>query len=337
MPIRTLQTRGRQIGEIRIGVQVDTGKTRRDGTKIFRPSKLDKFRLTTKSSNVAHAVAAAFGGTARQTVLANGTPTWEVMTDLDELPVMVPPGDAVISQWFELYTKAGCVRRCDGEVEQRTQKPCMCPSDPVERVALAGQGEACKPVSRLNVMLPDLPDLGNWKLASGGYYAATELGGAAAVLAAAREAGVIVPAVLRLEQREIRRISADDKAEVRKFAVPVLEIGASLRQLTELSAATSTIAGALPPPPSRALGAGPSRGQAGPDVLEGEVIDDQAGFANAFRLAEAASKATSQDEIVALGKAMQALGWADEIIDGEANLTLRQHLLDCHEELGRIA
>lgn len=335
MPIKTLQTRGRQIGEIRIGVQLDTGKKRKDGTPIMRPAKLDKFRFTTKSQNVAAAVAYTFGGTVRETVLLNGGKTYEVMTDLDQLPVMVPPGDAVISQWFELWSKAGCQRRCDGEVEQRTQKPCMCPSDPIERLALASEGQACKPTTRLNVMLPDLPDLGVWKLASTGFYAATELGGAAAVLAAARDAGVIVPAVLRLEQREVRRIKADDSAEVRKFAVPVLEIGASLRELTELSVATSTIASQLPAPPARALGVGPTRGPADSNVIEGELVDEPlADFTNAGQIAAAAIAATTQDEIVALGKAMTAKGWGEVVVDPDVDgTTLREHLLSRHEQL----
>jgi Recombination directionality factor-like len=239
-PILDIQRRGRQIGEIRIGMQVRTSNGK------MRPTKLDAFRFTTKSPAVAEAVAHLFGGEVRAIELG-GMASHEVITEVTELPVMVPPGDAVISQWYEMWSGGGCQRRCDGETEQLTQEPCKCPTDPERRNALAKTGGACKPTTRVNVMLPDLPDLGVWKIESHGYNAANELGGAAEVLAAARNSGVIIPAVLRLEQRQSK-----SGGETRKFAVPVLEIRATLRQLTELNRGAD-ITSALPPEPPQAL------------------------------------------------------------------------------------
>lgn len=246
MPLVDLQRRGRQIGEIRLGqaVPIGEGKT--------RPEKLSAFRFTTKSANVARSVADLHGGQATPIKLQNGAASWEVISEATELPVMVPPGDNVISQWYELWSAAGCQRRCDGETEQLTQSSCMCPSDPEARRQRAVSGGACKPTTRLNVMLPDLPDLGVWLLSSHGFNAAVELGGAAEVLAAARNSGVIVPATLRLEQREARKPGQ----QVKRFVVPVLEIGATLRQMTELQ--SNSIESALPPAPTstKALGSG---------------------------------------------------------------------------------
>jgi hypothetical protein len=253
MPILDIQRRGRQIGEIRIGMRVEAKDKK--GNPVLRPAKLNSFRFTTKSPAVAEAVAQLFGGEVRAIELA-GIASHEVVTDVTELPVMVPPGDAVISQWYEMWSGGGCQRRCDGETEQLTQEPCKCPSDPERRNALAKTGGACKPTTRVNVMLPDLPDLGVWKIESHGYNAANELGGAAEVLAAARNSGVIVPAFLRLEQRQSK-----SSGETRKFAVPVLEIRATLRQLTELNRGAD-ISSALPPEPPQALqalGTGDSR------------------------------------------------------------------------------
>lgn len=322
MPINTLQKRGRQIGEIRIGIQVQSSNGR------MRPAKLDTFRFTTKSPTVAQAVAAVLGGTARAITLLNGESTHEVVTDVTELPVMVPPGDAVISQWFELWSAGGCQRRCDGETEQRTQTPCMCPQDPVARNAAAAIGQACKPVTRLNVMLPDLPDLGVWKLASNGYNAAVELGGAADVLRAAREAGVIVPAVLRLEQRQSKRITAEGESQTRKFAVPVLEIGATLRNLTELAAGAG-IAAALPPAPARAI-------EAAPKAVAAPKRRD---FDAPQQLADAATNAATVEEVLELGKTMQAKGWAEEYVDDAEGVAepLREFLLTRHAEVTRAA
>lgn len=243
MPIHTLQRRGRQIGEIRIGIQVKTKSGR------MAPSKLEAFRFTTKSPTIAEAVAQLFGGTARPVELLNSDKTNEVVTDVTELPVMVPPGENVVSQWMELWSKGGCQRRCDGEIEQLTQSPCKCPFDQDQRNEMAKSGAACKPVTRLNVMLPDLPDLGVWLISSNGWNSAQELGGTAEVLAAARDKGQIIPATLRLEQRQSVKAG-----QTRKFAVPVLELGHSLRQMATLGAGND-ITTALPPPPPQAVAA----------------------------------------------------------------------------------
>jgi hypothetical protein len=226
-------------------MQVET----KNGKKA--PAKLDAFRFTTKSPNIAQAVAELFGGTVRPVELLNGDKTYEVVTDVTELPVMVPPGDNVVSQWMEMWSRGGCQRRCDGEMEQLSQSPCKCPFDADQRNELAKTGAACKPVTRLNVMLPDLPDLGVWLISSNGWNAANELGGTADVLKAARESGVIIPATLRLEQRQSVKAG-----QTRKFAVPVLELGTTLRRMTALG--SGDIADALPPPPPRqvAIGSG---------------------------------------------------------------------------------
>lgn len=263
MPLLDIQRRGRQIGEIRLGLAVrgKDGKT--------RPSKLSTLRFTCKSKDIAYRVAELLGGTPVQTELQNGVKTFDVVSEVDEIPVLVPPGDNVISQWYEMWTAAGCARRCNGEVEQLTQEACKCPSDPKVRAEQAKSGSACRAVTRLNVMLPDLPDLGVWLLSSTGFNAATELGGAAEVLAAARNQGVIIPAKLRLDQREKRTPGQP----IKKFVVPVLEVQATLRQLTELQ--RGDLADALPqasPATVKAIASGVS--QIDDDVVDAELVPD---------------------------------------------------------------
>jgi hypothetical protein len=58
-----------------------------------------------------------------------------------------------------------------------------------------------------------------WRLETHGFYAAVELAGAASVLETATRAGVIIPARLRLEEREVKRVGEPTK----RFAVPVIE------------------------------------------------------------------------------------------------------------------
>lgn len=208
-----LQRRMRTLGRIRIGQQVAYEK---GGRTKYRPAKLETFRLTSRSRELIAAAAEALGGEVRP--WQNGDhPEWEVVTHASALDIVIAPGEPV-TQHMEMWAAGGCVRRCDG-VTMTNGAPCLCPRDPQERRDLAAQGEACKPTTRLTVLLPQLPDLGVWLLSSGGFYAAVELAGAADFLTQASEAGVFIPARLRLEQRKVKRPGQPEH----EFAVPVIE------------------------------------------------------------------------------------------------------------------
>lgn len=212
MPLLDLQRRYVELGRIRIGVQVSkNGKT--------RPEKLETFRLTTAARSRADAVAAVFGGDVRPWSPDGTAQQFEVITPVNEIPVIVPPGQAVTA-WWEMWSGGGCQRRCNGEANILTGEACSCPADPETRRALAASGQACRPTTRLNVMLADLPGLGVWRLESHGYNAATELVGTAEFLASAASSGRSLPATLRLEQRSDKR-----DGKTRRYAVPVLDVG----------------------------------------------------------------------------------------------------------------
>lgn len=210
MPIVDLQRQMRELGRIRTGQTVvpERGKP--------RPSKLETFRLTSREQSLIEAAAAAYGGT-----VSAWRDEWEVITTSDALEILVPPWQA-LSQWYELWSAGGCQRRCDGRVMVLTDVPCLCPKDPDERRAAASANPptACKPTTRLNVMLPALPDLGVWRIESHGYYAATELAGAAQILELATRAGAPLPARLRLDQRS-KKVPGQP---TNHYAVPVIEV-----------------------------------------------------------------------------------------------------------------
>ncbi len=215
MPILTIQRRLHEAGRIRIGEKREA--TNRQGQPIMRPAKLDRFRLTSRNRTPLDAAAELYGGHVRPWDAPDGQ-QWEVITDSQALPVIVPPGDIAFTQWLEAWSGGGCLRRCDGETEQLTGQPCIC----------AGENEpACKPHTRLSVMLRDLPGLGVWRLDTQGWNAATELGGAVDVCQQAMARGRLLPATLRLEVREQRKPGEP----VRKFAVPLLDVGVRLDQL----------------------------------------------------------------------------------------------------------
>ncbi|MFF9643652.1 recombination directionality factor [Kitasatospora aureofaciens] len=206
MPILDLQRRMRQLGEIRIGHTVDTGRTDKNGRPVKRPAKLQAFRFTSPSRPILEQVAALYGGDVRPWTPANGGPAeFEVYSTVDRLPVLVPPADAV-SQWYELYQGSKCVRRCDGVTEHKLDRTCLC--NPEKR--------DCSITTRVNVMLRDLPALGQWLLVSKGYYAAVELPPAAELLA---QVGGYVAGWLGMEAKSV----VTDRG-TNRFMVPTLDV-----------------------------------------------------------------------------------------------------------------
>lgn len=246
MPLLDRQKKAKQIGEIRLGLRVATAKGN------LRPAKGETLRFTTRSGFVAQDVANKLGGDVHETTLSDGRATFEVITNVTEVAVMVPPGDAVISQHYEMWTAAGCARRCDGFTDQISGGSCKCPNDLDVRkeMAMKTPPQACKPLTRLNVMLPYIADLGVWLVQSTGDMAADELGEIASVLKAARNQGVAIPAMLRMEQR-VSRIVGEKPHE---YVVPVLDTPqTSLYDLIELSNNGAGLRDALPPPPAYVL------------------------------------------------------------------------------------
>lgn len=220
MAIVDIQRRFRQLGRIRAGAQ----EANKSG-KGTHPVKLDRFRLTSPWQHLIEQAADVYGGTA--TPWHNpGTKAdeWEVRVETEALPVVVPPGQ-VFDQWYELWTGGGCQRRCDGVTQVLVDRPCQCPEDPLERQEQAGKGAACKPTTRLRLMLPDVADVGIWLLESHGFHAAAELGGAAGLVEAATRQGAMIPADLRLAFREGSRRPGQQR---RTFYVPALSFRGTL-------------------------------------------------------------------------------------------------------------
>jgi hypothetical protein len=249
MPIANLDRRLRELGRIRMGDRAPTGNR--------RPRKLETWRLTSPTRHLLDAAAVRYGGEVRpwQDAPTGTGNQWELYTDADALNVAVPP-DAALTQWLEHWSGGGCQRRCDGIREQRSDRPCLC-ADEVE----TGGQRTCQPSTRLNVLLPDLPDLGVWRLESHGYYAAVELAGMVAFLARFAE---MLPVRLVITRRQIKRPGEP----ARQFVVPALELVAPLAEIaarTGRSPFTLTYeAKALP-----AL--------EGVDTASGEILDGPAG------------------------------------------------------------
>jgi len=193
-----------ELGRIRIGDKVKTSK---GGT---RPVRLETFRLTSENKPRLHFAQTLYGGEITEWEDAPVGRQWQLITETNFLPVSVPPNQT-ISQAWEQWSASGCKVRCNGEfifhAEDESLKgmECQCPVDPAERRALASKGTACNPVTRLSVLLYDVPGIGVWRLDTGGYYAGSELMAIVPFLQAASAEGRFLNCELRLETRQVKR------------------------------------------------------------------------------------------------------------------------------------
>lgn len=255
MPIAPVhvQRRMMQLGRVRLGEKSAKGA----------PVKLDRFRFTSASRTLLEAVAAMHGGTVTEWDGAPDEGYFQVTTNATRLDIILPPvysdedGSPTVpySQWFELWSGAGCQRRCDGITESLSAKLCLCD---MEKVKAGGDASVCKVTTRVSFMLPDLPGLGVWRLDSHGWNAAVELPGTLEVLSAAARDSRFIPAVLSIQARTKKSPGQPTK----KFVVPVIELpDVTVRQLASgeaplaLNAPIHTPAGrpelpAAPPPPA---------------------------------------------------------------------------------------
>jgi hypothetical protein len=243
--ILDIQHRQRELGRIRMGERGSKGQ----------PVRLEKFRLTSPAEHLLQVASSLWGGTVSPW---NDAPTpgqFELYTETDTLPIVIPPGREPVSSFYEAWTGGGCTHRCDGVTNYITDTPCSC--DPENRT--------CKATSRLSVMLPDLPDIGVWRAESHGINAAMEWPGTIAVLQMASEAGRFIPARLRLEQRMAKK-----DGRTNRFVVPVIDIDITGREL---------MSGEAIAPPPRVLGSGTSAivpEQAGSVALPADRVEPDA-------------------------------------------------------------
>lgn len=264
MPILDIQKRARELGRIRIGQT--KAITKRDGTPGIRPEKLDRFRLTSASRPLLEKVAELYGGTVTEwEPQGGGAKAWEVVTNSDRLPIMVPPQP--VTQWYEYWTAGGCKHRCDGRTNVLTDEFCD-EEDSAHREALK------RPTTRLNVVLRDVEGIGVWRLETHGWNAAVELPNAAEFLA---QAGGYVNGWVSLEQRtskaEVTK-NGETKIETRHFMVPIIEIDVTPAELMAGRGRVSTpvLEGPVAGQPAAIAGPAPDYVALAGDLVEAEQV-----------------------------------------------------------------
>jgi hypothetical protein len=337
-----MQRRSLPIGEIRMGTSVAVA-----GKDYRKPVRLETWRFTTASEAAVEVVAAKYGGKVAPWERKKGR--WEVITDRTAIDVWVPPRGEAVDANMELWNGPKCLRRCDGvTMSLPSRRPCQCPQpddprDPVsvmaaraERDRLAGlrPPQACKVLTRISVTIPDLPGLlGVWRLNTGSVNAAVETGDSGEAMAIAREGGVYLPAVLRMEWR-VR--SADGSP----YQVPVLQIGLSMRELADgaLPAGPGGLLAQLRGPDAagrRALPAGDGDAvPAEPPPLAAAGLDSQT--ARAEGIAARARSAKTRPEITVLATESNDAGLGEEYVEdgpGDTFTQLADYLRDLWRKL----
>jgi hypothetical protein len=225
--IRTAQKQARELGRLRTGYSIPND----DPKKRPRPVKSKTWVLSSHSEHYVTAAADAWGGNVeRWQPQGNGAPQFRVITEAEQLEAILPPGDP-LSQANEMWNKGGCARRCDGETEQISRHPCLClaeygPEWHQLRQDIRTKDKVCAATSRLNVILPDMPDVGVWRVETHSWYAANELAGTVDMVLSGTGGKGLVPVTLRIEPRT--RVAG---GQTKHFPVVVVEIrGVTTRQ-----------------------------------------------------------------------------------------------------------
>lgn len=235
--ILTLQRQARELGRLRTGWSVPN----KDPDKRPTPVKSETWVISSHAAHYVEAAAEAWGGTVEKwQPQGNGASQFRVVTEAGHIDALLPPGDP-LSQYNEMWSKGGCQRRCNGEMEQISRQPCLCLARFGEDWHLKPKSTVCSATSRLNVILPDMPDVGVWRAETHSFYAANELAGTVDMVLSGTGGKGLVPVSLRIEPRT--RVAG---GKTKHFPVVVVEV----RGITPRQALTGPLPMALALDPS---------------------------------------------------------------------------------------
>ena len=214
MKVKPIAEMGRapEQGRIRYGIKT----TSQSGKTI--PRSIRKFRFTSSDTVALDQIAGLYGGTVKP--WENGQS--EVVSNSEEIPIVLPPDPLGTGPQYEMWKGSSCVRRCDGVVcytpantqdgAELLEVPCVCG---------ANETLECKPTTRLSVILPDVRFGGVWRLDCKGWHGTNELPAMVSTVQQLQGQG-LSRAYLALEPR---------KKGSKQWVVPVIRLGATPNQL----------------------------------------------------------------------------------------------------------
>lgn len=220
--IRNMQQQARELGRLRTGWSVPHADPRKGPV----PVKSKYWVLTSHAEHYLHAAAELWGGDVEPWQPQGAGPEqFKLITKTEKLDALLPPGDP-LSQYNEMWNRGGCLRRCDGETELLSRRPCLCAREFGEDWHLRPKEDVCSTTSRISVVLPDMPDMGVWRCETHSFYAANELAGTVGLVLSGTGGKGLVPVTLRIEPR--KRVA---NGKTKHFPVVVVELrGVTPRQ-----------------------------------------------------------------------------------------------------------
>jgi len=256
-----------------------------DGRTVTYPAKTDRWVFRSNDPDVLAAVARVFGGMVTPSPDPEVDRRYTLITHARSLDVLLLSDDYRTWEcWMEFWAPnhPTCLRRCNfesclfvvdpdtGERRESTPDrplPCLC-----QERGLTGDA-ACKPTSRLNVLVPalkDAPGLGIWQIESRGWATQAAIDGMLRYLKATFKTWRRIPLTA-----SIRVVTKHDRTGVlRVFPVIVLSSRRSMKQvMEETKDLDELIADAELPEPDRErpLGAGLTAEQEEASRLAGEL------------------------------------------------------------------
>lgn len=202
-----------EAGRLRLGLTVAAANGK------SRPMRSEVWIFSSHSRDLVVAAAALWGGEVEEwQPLGNGAAQHRVITKTTTIDAILPPGDP-LTQTYEMWSRAGATRRCNGATEQFSGSPCLCIAQFGDQWYDQPKGKVCDTKSRLKVLIPDLPGLGSYRLETGSFYAADEIAGMVDFIRSAVGDQTLIPVRLRIEPRT--RVAG---GETKQFVVPVVEL-----------------------------------------------------------------------------------------------------------------
>lgn len=234
--IMTMKKQAVELGRIRTGYSVPN----KDPKKGARAVRSETFIFTSHSRDYVAAAAEQWGGEVEPwTPQRSKIEQFRVITKAREIAAIMPSGDP-LSQNYEKWGGRGCERRCDGEREQKSGQPCLCLAEYGPEWHSRSPREVCRPTSHIAVMLPDLPDLGVWRLVTRSYYAADGMAGSVDTVLQATGGASFMPVRMWIEQT-----TRVEDGETKVF--PVVKLVPSVPKLRHALSGPLSTAAALDP------------------------------------------------------------------------------------------
>lgn len=304
--IVTLQRQARELGRLRTGYSIPN----EDPKKRARPVRSQTWIISSHAEHYVQAAAEVWGGNVEPwQPQGNGAAQWRVVTDAVSLDAILPPGDP-LSQAYEAWSAGGAQRRCDGMTETLSDSPCICRAQWGDNFHdTAPRDQACKVTTRLNVILPEMPDIGAWRVETHSFYSANEMAAAVDVLKGSIGADALIPVRLRIEQRT--RVA---KGKTKQFPVVAVELrGSTAGQVLAGSAQAVPVGGGNGPAavisaaPTPAIEA-PAKPTADDFLVRARAVTTFAEFKVIWDEAAAAGISPTpaqSDEMTSIGKRLQ--------------------------------